>query len=357
MTPIAPLMSAFLQEYLPHQRGASPHTRDTYAYSFRLLFEFACQKLRIAPSAVQLEQIDAPLLLGFLDHLEHNRGNTARTRNVRLGAIKAFFRFVEYRLPAALEQIRRILAIPAKKTESRLVHYFRKEEIEALLDAPDPATREGLRDRAMLHLAVATGLRVSELVGLCLSDLSLGAEPGIVIHGKGRRERVLPLWKETTSALRAWLAVRGDMAVPEFFVNARGEKLTRWGFEYILNKHANTASQRCPSLLGKKVSPHLLRHTCAMVVLQATGDLRKVALWLGHQSIQTTEIYTRTDPTEKLEAINAIIPPKLRKGVYRPEDKLLAMLKPPSLCGAKSPLNGRATMPAYGRLYITGRSP
>jgi site-specific recombinase XerD len=357
MTAIAPLMTAFLQDYLPHQRGASPHTRDTYADSFRLLFEFARQQLKIAPSAMQLEQIDAPLILGFLDHLEHHRANTVRTRNLRLAAVKAFFRFVEHRLPAALEQIHRILAIPVKKTDWRLVPYFRKEEIEAILDAPDPRTRDGIRDRAMLHLAVTTGIRVSELLGVCLTDVSLGAEPSIVIQGKGRKQRVLPLWRQTTSALRAWLAVRGEIPVPELFVNARGEKLTRWGFDYILKKHAGAVSQRCPSLLGKKVSPHVLRHTCAMVVLQATGDLRKVALWLGHESIHTTEIYTRTDPTEKLEAINAIVPPKLRKGVYRPEDKLLAMLRAERLCGVKSPQNATVTGSVHHRLYITGHSP
>jgi len=357
MTAISSLITAFFQDYLPHQRGASPHTRDSYADSFRLLFEFARQKLKIAPSAMQLEQIDAPLILDFLDYLEHHRANSVRTRNLRLAAFKAFFRFVEHRLPAALEQIHRVLAIPVKKTDSRLVPYFRKEEIEAILDAPDPRSRDGIRDRAMLHLAVATGIRVSELLGLCLTDLSLGAEPSVVIQGKGRKQRLLPLWKQTTSALRAWLAIRGEIPVPELFVNARGERLTRWGFDYILKKHARAASRRCPSLLQKKVSPHVLRHTCAMVVLQATGDLRKVALWLGHESIQTTEIYTRTDPTEKLEAINAIVPPKLRKGVFRPEDKLLAMLRAERLCGVKSPLNAGATSPWQQRLYITGRSP
>lgn len=357
MIPIAPLMSAFLQEYLPNQRGASPHTVSTYAYSFRLLFDFARGKLKLAPSSMQLEQIDAPLILEFLDHLERERGNTVRSRNVRLAAIKAFFRFVEHRLPVALDQIRRIVAIPVKKTDSRLVPYFSKEELEAILDAPDPHTREGIRDRAMLHLAAATGIRVSELLGLRLSDLSFRPEPSIRIHGKGRKERVLPLWKQTAAALRAWLAVRGDLLVPELFVNARGQVLSRWGFDYILSQHARRASHRCPSLLSKKVSPHVLRHTCALIVLQATGDLRKVALWLGHESIQTTEIYTRTDPTEKLEAIQAIVPPKLRKGVFRVEDSLLAMLRPQTLCGGKSPPNPLPTGSIRRRLHIMGRSP
>jgi site-specific recombinase XerD len=334
MIAIAPLITDFLQNFLPNQRGVSPHTRETYSISFLLLFDFAHQKLNTAPSAMQLEQIDAPLVIDFLDHLEQNRHNAPKTRNVRLAAIKAFFRFVEHRRPGALEQIHRILAIPAKKTDSPLVPYFYKDEIEAILDAPDPRTRDGIRDRAMLHLALATGMRVSELVGIRFTDLTLGSEPSVLIHGKGRKQRVLPLWKETTVALSAWLAVRGDVAVPELFVNARGEKLTRWGFQYILKKHAKTASRKCASLSSKKVSPHVLRHTCAMVVLQATGDTRKVALWLGHQRIQTTEIYTRQDPTEKLEAINAIVPPKLRKGTFRQEDKLVAILREATLCRA-----------------------
>jgi integrase/recombinase XerD len=201
-----------------------------------------------------------------------------------------------------------------------------QEEVQALLDAPDPATRDGIRDRAMLHLAVCAGLRVSELTGLCTADVVLPSM-SILVHGKGRRERALPLWKTTATALRAWLAVRGTVAAPEVFVNARGEPMSRWGFAYVLRRHAQTAGQKCPSLLKKQLSPHVLRHTCAMVVLQATHDIRKVSLWLGHSNLATTEVYTRADPTEKLEAIEAIVPPHLRKGSFRPPDKLLALLK------------------------------
>lgn len=326
MTPIAPHIAAFLREYLTEQRGASSHTCDSYAYSFQLLFEFAAERLQVAPSALALEQLDAKLIGTFLAYLEQTRGNSPDTRNVRLAAIKAFFRFLEHRQPAMLEQIRRILAIPFKRTTAKLVPYLLQEEIQALLDVPDPTTREGIRDRAMLHLAICAGLRVSELTGLCLDDLSLPSM-SIRIHGKGRRERTLPLWKITAKALRAWLAIRGSVAVPEVFVNARGDAMTRWGFAYVLKRHVNTASRHCPSLLNKRISPHCLRHTCAMIVLQATGDIRKVSLWLGHSHLSTTEIYTRADPSEKLEAINAVVPPQLRKGSFRPPDKLIALLK------------------------------
>lgn len=326
MTHIAAHMEAFLREHLARHRGASQHTCDSYAYSFQSLFEFAAHKLKAAPSALMLEQLDATLICGFLEHLETARRNSAQTRNIRLAAIRSFFRFLQHREPAALEQIRRILAIPFKKTDTRLVGHLNREEVQALLDAPDPATREGIRDRAMLHLAVCAGLRVSELTGLCTAEVA-PQSMSIRVRGKGRRERALPLWKTTASALRAWLSVRGTLATPEVFVNLRGEPFSRWGVAYVLRRHADTASQRCPSFSGKQISPHVLRHTCAMVVLQATQDIRKVSLWLGHSNLATTEIYVRADPSEKLEAIEAVVPPHLRKGQFRPPDKLIAFLK------------------------------
>src|SRR5467141_821490 len=249
MTPIAPLIEAFLRETLASQRGTSRHTQDSYAASFQLLFTFAGERLKVRPSALTLEQLDAGLVSAFLEHLEDVRGNAAVTRNVRLAAIKSFFRFLEYRQPAALEQIRRVLAIPFKRTDTRLVPYLVREEVQALLDAPDPATRDGIRDRAMLHLAVCAGLRVSELTGRRIDDVALPSM-SIRVHGKGRRERALPLWKTTATALRAWLAARGVVAVPEVFVNVRGKPLSRWGFAYLLKQHAEAASQRCPQPLN-----------------------------------------------------------------------------------------------------------
>ncbi|MBB1632468.1 tyrosine-type recombinase/integrase [Cupriavidus sp. UME77] len=326
MTSIAPHIEAFLRDHLSQQRGASGHTCDSYAYSFQALFEFAASRLKVAPSALRLDQLDATLIAAFLRHLEVDRGNSAQTRNVRLAAIRSFFRFLQHREPAALEQIRRVLAIPFKRTDTRLVAHFDRDEVQALLDALDPTTRDGVRDQAMLHLAVCAGLRVSELTGLRIADV--GAQSASVhVLGKGRRERALPLWKPAAAALRAWMAVRGDLSTPEVFVNARGDPLSRWGVAYILRRHVLTASQRCASLASKQASPHVLRHTCAMMVLQATHDVRKVSLWLGHANLATTEVYVRADPDQKLEAIESMVPPHLRTGKFRPPDRLIALLK------------------------------
>ena len=326
MTAIAPHVSAFFHERLALERGASVNTCDSYAYAFKLLLSYASKRLKIAPSKLELEQIDAPLVVGFLNHLETTRRNGASSRNVRLAAIKSFMRFMEYRVPSALEQIQRILAIPTKKTDSRLVRHLSNEEIQALLDAPRPVDWAGIRDRAMLHLGFAAGLRVSELMGLRLEDLSLHPHASVLVRGKGRRERCLPLWKQTAAALRAWLAVRGAAPVPEIFVNARREAMTRSGFEYVLEKHVHTASGCCPSLATKRISPHVLRHSCALTIFQATKDLRKVSLWLGHANMQTTEIYTRADPSITLEALDAVTAPSLRSGRFRASDKLIASL-------------------------------
>jgi integrase/recombinase XerD len=328
MTPLAPHLTVFLRERLPRERHASPHTCDAYAYAFQLLLAFAAKRLRTQPSALSLEQIDSLLVLAFLDDLEAKRGNTARTRNARLAAIKSFARFVEYRVPSCVQQVHALLAIPMKKTDERLVGYLTKDEMQAVLDAPDPREREGVRDRAMLHLAFAAGLRVSELVGLRLDEIVLQPQPAVHVRGKGRRERVLPLWKNTAKALRAWLAIRGDAPCPEVFLNARRGPLTRDGFAYILDKHVAIATKKKPSISKKRVSPHVLRHSCAMHTLESNGDIRKVALWLGHASQQTTEIYTRADPTAKLDAIEKVLPPNLRRGRFRAPDKLLESLKP-----------------------------
>ena len=330
MTALAPHVSAFFQERLILERQASVNTCDSYAYAFKLLLNYASKRLKVSPSRLALEQIDARLVTGFLNDLETSRANASSTRNVRLAAIKSFMHFLEYRVPSALEQIQGVLAIPMKKTETRLVRHLTTEEIQALLDAPRPVDWAGIRDRAMLHLCFAAGLRVSELTGLRLEDLSLQPHASIFVRGKGRRERSLPLWKQTVGALRAWLTIRGKLAVPELFVNARRESMTRAGFEYILEKHTRTATKHCPSLATKRISPHVLRHSCALTVLEATKDLRKVSLWLGHANMQTTEMYIRADPSIKLEALEAVTAPKLRSGRFRAADKLIASLTPRS---------------------------
>ena len=325
MTVIAPLITGFLREHMPQTRGMSPHSCEAYAHSFRLLFTFAAQHLHTRPSRLELEQIDANMVLAFLGHIERERGNSAATRNVRLAAIKAFMRYVELKHPCALMQIAQINAIPGKRHDQRLIRPLAMAEVQSILDAPDLGARSGVRDRAMLHLCFAAGLRVSELVGLTVQSLNL-RDPSILVFGKGRRERSLPLWKETTRDVRAWLAVRGEVRAPELFVNAQGTAMTRAGFEYILEKHARTAALKCPSLVGRSLSPHLLRHSCAVLMLQATHDIRKVALWLGHADIRTTEIYLRMDATEKLEAIEAVVPPQLRRGRFKAPDALIASL-------------------------------
>lgn len=327
MSDIATHLSGFLREHLPKERNASQHTCDSYAYSFRLLLEFAAARENCQPSRLSLAQIDAQLIMAFLEHIEAKRGNSARTRNSRLAAIKSFFRYLEYRMPACIDQSRQIHAIPMKKTDQTLIDYLTREELQALLQAPDSGTADGTRDRAMLHLAYACGLRVSELVCLRLDQLDTRLPVTVHVMGKGRRERVLPLWKETTTIIKDWLKIRSQSGDPELFLNANGRAMTRSGFEYILGKHVATAAKTQPTLNEKKVSPHVLRHTCAMHTLQATGDVRKVSLWLGHASMQSTEMYLRADPTEKLEALSHSAPPGIQRGRFRPPDKLIAMLK------------------------------
>ena len=356
MTPIASHITAFLRERLRVERGASDNTCESYAYAFKILFEYASNCLKVPPSELYLEQLDALLIVSFLNYLETKRSNGPSSRNIRLAAIKSFMRFMEYRVPTALEQIRRILAIPAKKADTRLVRHLTVEEMQAILNAPEPTKQDGIRDRAMIHLCFAGGLRVSELIGLRIDDLNLQPHASILVHGKGRKERCLPLWKDTTSALRAWLVVRGVVLVPELFLNARGQPMSRSGFQYILRKHAHTAAKRCPSLSTKRVSPHVLRHTCALTVLQATNDIRKVSLWLGHSNIQTTEIYTRADPSVKLEALESIVAPKLRSGRFKATDKLIASLRAGSLCGVQRRRNDMLTGPAKSGLRITMNS-
>jgi site-specific recombinase XerD len=281
MIPIASHITAFLRERLPVERMASPNTCDTYAYAFQLLFEFASKKLKLAPSDLCLEQLDAPLILAFLAHLENSRGCCPSTRNARLTAIKSFFRYVQYRVPSSLDQVRSVLAVPIKNTQSRLVSYLTVEEMKFLLNTPNPNTREEIRDRGMLQLAFDAGLRVSELVHLRLDDVSFQPTTHILVRGKGRRERQMPMCKETVATLRAWLAIRGKAPAPELFLNAAGLPLTRSGFEYILAKHVAKAADRCPSLTKKRVSPHVLRH---YLPFRTMSSSRRALTQLGRNS-------------------------------------------------------------------------
>ena len=326
MSALAPHVAAYLRERLPRELGASRHTCETYTHALRLWFGYVAQRDAVPPSAIELEQLDAATVAGFCEYLENDRGNTARTRNARLTAIRSFMRFIEYRVPAMLEQCRQIRAIPIKRTDSKLVAHLSRPEMDALLCAPSPTTRDGIRDRAMIHLCLAAGLRVSELVTLPMASVALHGEATVTVIGKGRRERALPLWKSAAADCRAWRAVRGESTAPECFLNARGVAMTRSGFEYVLRKHVARAAAACPSLAQKKVSPHVLRHTCAMYVLQATGDIRRVSLWLGHANIATTQVYLRADPTEKLAIVDALVPPAMRRSRFKASDELIAML-------------------------------
>ncbi len=327
MTSLARHVSAFVFEHLPRDKGASPHTVEAYSQALSLLLRFAAVRLNLRqPSRLALEQIDADLILAFLEDIERS-GASVSTRNARLAAIKALFRFVEWRQPTVVEQARRIALIPKKKADKSLVAWLTRTEIRAVLDAPDPRRSDGTRDRAMLHLAYTCGLRVSELTTLTLTDYDRRVPASVRIMGKGRRERILPLWKETRLALEAWLRLRDPDGEPQLFHNRLGRGLSRWGFSYVLGKHVKAAAKVETSLTNKRVTPHTLRHSCAMHTLQATnGDVRKVSLWLGHESIKSTEIYLHADPTKKLEILDGARAPRLRPGRFRAPDRLVAML-------------------------------
>lgn len=327
MTDLAPHLSAYLLEHLPRDRSMSRHTIDSYAYGFQLLVAYAARRLRVRPCKLQIEDLDGTLVLDFLDHLEKERRNTARTRNARLAAFKSFFRFLELRVPACLNVALQIHAIPSKRISTPLVDYLTRPELQALLDAPDPRTVSGARDRAMLHLAYACGMRVSELTGLQLTDLELPSLDAVHVLGKGRHERTLPLWKHTKVVLGDWLRVRATNCSSSVFLNARGEPMSRHGFASRLAVHLKKATCVEPSLAGKRVTPHVLRHTCAMHTLEATGDIRRVALWLGHASVTSTEVYLRVDPSEKLDVLNAGTQPPIKRGTFTGvSDRLLAVL-------------------------------
>lgn len=352
MTAIAPLVAKFFREHLTAEKGVSKNTITCYSYAFKFLCAFVSARVRRPPSELHLEDLDAPVIRDFLSHLEQDNENSVRTRNLRLTAIRSFMKFVEYEVPAALDQVRGVRAIATKRTVERLVNYLTQDEMNAVLDAPDPTTRSGVRDQAMLYLAFAGGLRVSELVGLRVEDLEFdGPYPSILVRGKGRKERRLPLWKEARRALQAWLAVRGEARCPEVFLSHRTVTMTCAGFSYILTKHVRAVAHRCPSLAGKRVSPHVLRHTCAMNTLRATRDTRKVALWLGHASLKSTEIYLRADPTEKLEMVEGSLPPSLRRGVFQVDDRLIAWLSGKKLSGVDpwpDPVKERPGPPTLG---------
>lgn len=321
------LLEAFFTDRLARQRQASPHTIAGYRDTFRLLLVFTQQRLKKEPSDLGLEDLDAPLIVAFLEYLEKVRGNGTRSRNARLAAVHSLFRYAALHEPAHSALIQRVLAIPSKRYTQKLVGFLTRPEIDVLLSIPDRRCWGGRRDYVLLLLAVQTGLRVSELVGLRLHDVVLGTGAHVRCEGKGRKERCTPLRKEAVRALRGWLRECPVDPKGPLFPNARGARLSRDGVQYLLAKYVVVAKQRCPSLRKKRVSPHVLRHSLAMDLLDHGVDRSVIALWLGHESIETTQVYISASLKLKEKALAKVAPTKTRAGRYRPEDRLMAFLK------------------------------
>ncbi len=327
MTALAPTLQAFFTDRLLRQRQASPHTIAAYRDTWRMLLTFTARQAGKPPSQLDLGDLDAPLIGSFLDHLEHERGNSPRTRNARLAAIHSLFRYAALRHPEHAEVIARVLAIPPKRFDKALVTWLTGPEIDALLAAPDRSTWAGRRDHALILLAAQTGLRVSELTGLTIGDIHLGAGAHVSCTGKGRKQRITPLTTGTVAVLRAWLTERGGQPGQALFPARTGGRLSRDAVERRIAKHTTTAAARCPSLNAKTVTAHTLRHTAAMRLLHAGTDTSVIALWLGHEQAETTQIYLHADLALKERALARTKPPDVKPGRFRPPDKLLAFLE------------------------------
>lgn len=321
------LLQSFFTDRLLQQQRASPHTIAGYRDCFRLLLHFAKERLGKMPSQILIKDLDAPFLAAFLEHLERVRENSARTRNARLGAIHSFFQYVAFEEPAYALHCQRILAMPNKRHERRPIEFLNREEIDALLAVPNLSTWVGRRDRALLLVAVQTGLRVSELIGLTGQDVVLGTGAHVRCLGKGRKQRCTPLRPETALTLAAWLRECNGLPENPVFPSLRGGRLSRDGIERLVTKYSNVAKQTCPSLKRKKVAPHVLRHSAAMDLLQHGVDRSVIALWLGHESVETTQMYLHADMRLKEKALARTAPLGIKQARYRPGDKLLAFLE------------------------------
>jgi len=323
---LAPLLERFFAQRLMQERRVSPHTICSYRDTFRLLLKFTQQRRHKPPSALTFEEIDAPLVVAFLDHLEKQRSVSIRSRNLRLSAIHSFFHYVSLELPTHSAQIQRVLAIPSKRFTRTLVRFLSRPEVDALLAAPDRNTWFGRRDHAFIQMAVQTGLRLSEITAITRDDLVLEAGAHVRVIGKGRKERCTPLAKPTVAVLKAWLRepLRGSQRL--VFPNAEGDRLTVHGVKYMLNKHAATAAKVCTSLKGKRVTVHLLRHTMALEMLQAGVDCAVIALWLGHESVEATQVYLEATLAMKEKALARTTPLCGRPGRFQPGDRLMSFL-------------------------------
>lgn len=323
----APIVQDYFCQRLINQRNASHQTITSYRDAFRLLLTFAEQQLGKEPAQLTLFDLDAPFILQFLDHLERERHNSVRTRNARLAAIRSFFHYASSQAPQALAVIQRVLAIPMKRFERSRVGFLSLEEINAILKAPDPTTWSGRRDRAMFAVLYNTGARVAELITLRCSDVVLNPKTAVHLHGKGRKERVIPLWKTTTAQIRQWLPNSGQSPKETLFPNRFGKPLTRVGVESRLKVAVDIAAASCPSLAKKQVSPHSVRHTTAMHLLQSGVDLSVIALWLGHESVTTTHHYLEADLGMKERALGSLQEPDVEMIRYQPPKDVLAFLE------------------------------
>lgn len=320
------LLESFFTDRLMRQRMASPNTIASHRDTFRLLLKFAKISLNKEPSKLKIEDLDAPFIGSFLYYLEKERKNTARSLNVRLSSIHSFFRYVALEEPGLSGLAQRILSIPSKRFKQKPVEFLSEPEADALLAAPDLNIWSGRRDRALILLALQTGLRVSELVGLSLSDIKLGTGTHVRCTGKGRKERCTPLRKEAVAVLKAWIGERNCNFSEPLFPNARGGRLSRDGVEYLLAKHVKTAKKSCPTLKDKKISPHTLRHSTAMELLHHGVDQTVIALWLGHEKVETTQIYIHADMKLKEKALSKAEPRDIKFKRFRPDDELLGFL-------------------------------
>jgi integrase/recombinase XerD len=327
VTAVAGTVQAFFTERLIGQRRASPHTVAAYRDAIRLLLNFSAERTGALPCRLDFTDLDAPVISTFLDHIEHERGNTIRSRNARLAAIHSLFSFAALRHPEHAADIARVLAIPPKRSDQTIVTDLTDDEASALLAAPDRATRTGRRDHAWILLAIQTGLRASELTSLTCGDIHLGTGAYVACHGKGRKDRITPLAPATVTTLRAWLAERGGTPDAPLFVTTRGGPMSRDALQQRLSLYTATAAPSRPSLASKNVTPHVLRHSAAMALLHAGVDITVIALWLGHESVTTTQIYLQADMALKQQALDRTTPPAAAPGRYRPPDQLLAFLE------------------------------
>jgi integrase/recombinase XerD len=327
MSALAPVMEGFFIERLAAQRQASPHTVASYRDTFRLLLGFAQRRTGTTPAKLALEDLDAVMIGAFLDHLERERHNSVRTRNNRLAAIHSLFAYAVLRHPEHAAVIQRVLAIPAKRMDRQIVSFLTDDEVDALLAAPDRDTWVGRRDHALLLVAVQTGLRVSELTSLTLADVELGTGAHLRCHGKGRKERITPLTTQVRDVLKVWLAERRGRPHDAVFPSRRHGPLSSDAVAVLVTRHTRTARRRCPSLLAKTVTPHVLRHTCAMRLLAVGVDISVIALWLGHEGVETTQIYLHADLAIKERALGRTVPTGTTAGRYRAPDALLAFLE------------------------------